>query len=40
MRPIIVVAKWPDQERIYGGDQEDVVWRLKRGCQGAVRVHV
>jgi hypothetical protein len=40
MRPIILVAKWPDQERIYGGDREDLVWLLKRYCQGAVRVHV
>jgi hypothetical protein len=40
MRPIMVVAKWPDKERTYGGDREDLVFLLKRHCQGAVRVHV
>jgi hypothetical protein len=40
MRLIILVAKWPDQERLDGGDREDVVWRLTRDCQGAVGVHV
>jgi hypothetical protein len=40
MRPIMVVAKWPDKERTYGGDREDLVFLLKRYCQGAVLVHV
>jgi hypothetical protein len=40
MRPIMVVAKWPGQERTYGGDREDLVFLLKRYCQGAVLVQV
>jgi hypothetical protein len=40
MRPIILVPKWPDHEGIYGSDREELVWLLKRSCQGAVRVHV
>jgi hypothetical protein len=40
MRPIIVVAKWPDKVHAYGGDREDLAFLLKRYCHGAVRVHV
>jgi hypothetical protein len=40
MRPIIVVAKWPDTVHTYGGDRKDLAFLLKRYCKGAVQVHV
>jgi hypothetical protein len=40
MRPIILVAKWPDHIRTYGGDRNDLAFLLRRYCQGAVTVHV
>ena len=40
MRPIILVAKWPDTIRTYGGDRKDLAFLLRRYCKGAVRVHV
>lgn len=40
MRPIMVVAKWPDHVHTSGGDREDFALLLKRSCQGAVQVHV
>ena len=40
MRPIILVAKWPDAIRTYGGDRKDLAFLLRRYCTGAMRVHV
>jgi hypothetical protein len=40
MRPIILVVKWPDDIRTYGGDRNDLAFLLRRYCRGAVRVHV